>query len=100
MTLSTDEFLRRFLLHVLPRSFVRIRSFGFLSHRRRATLLPVCQRLLELPQEPAASAGPAAPSAALWRCPRCGGPMVVMERLSAMQLHFQLARKGPIPDTS
>jgi hypothetical protein len=46
MTLSAQEFLRRFLLHVLPRGFVRIRSFGFLANRRRATLLPLCQRLL------------------------------------------------------
>ena len=39
MTLSLDEFLRRFLLHVLPKGFVRIRHFGFLANRRRATLL-------------------------------------------------------------
>ena len=36
MTLSLDEFLRRFLLHVLPKGFVRIRNFGFLANRRRA----------------------------------------------------------------
>jgi hypothetical protein len=46
MTLDAQEFLRRFLLHVLPRGFVRIRSFGFLANRRRARLLPLCQRLL------------------------------------------------------
>jgi len=46
MTLGSQEFLRRFLLHVLPRGFVRIRSFGFLANRRRARLLPLCQRLL------------------------------------------------------
>jgi hypothetical protein len=46
MTLAAPEFLRRFLLHVLPRGFVRIRSFGFLANRRRATLLPLCQRFL------------------------------------------------------
>jgi hypothetical protein len=44
MTLSFDEFLRRFLLHVLPKGFVRIRNFGFLANRRRATLLPLCFR--------------------------------------------------------
>jgi len=37
MTLSVEEFLRRFLLHVLPPGFVRIRHFGFLAHRRRAS---------------------------------------------------------------
>jgi Putative transposase len=52
MTLSTQEFLRRFLLHVLPRGFVRIRSFGFLANRRRAMLLPLSQRLLAAHPEP------------------------------------------------
>jgi len=60
MTLSLDVFLRRFLLHLLPRGFVRIRHFGFLANRRRATLLPLCFQLLgPIPQpqiEPAASA--------------------------------------------
>src|SRR5712692_2158685 len=42
MTLSLDEFLRRFLLHLLPDGFVRIRHFGFLANRRRATFLPLC----------------------------------------------------------
>src|SRR6202161_945691 len=51
MTLSVDEFLRRFLLHLLPKGFVRIRNFGFLANRRRATLLPLCFHLLgSLPQ--------------------------------------------------
>ncbi len=49
MTLSADEFLRRFLLHVLPKGFVRIRFFGFLANRRRATLLPICRQLLAAP---------------------------------------------------
>ncbi len=42
MTLSIDEFLRRFLLHLLPKCFVRIRHFGFLANRRRSILLPLC----------------------------------------------------------
>ena len=42
LSLSLDEFLRRFLLHVLPKGFVRIRHFGFLANRRRATTLPLC----------------------------------------------------------
>jgi Putative transposase len=46
LTLSLDEFLRRFLLHVLPKGFVRIRNFGWLANRRRATLLPLCFHLL------------------------------------------------------
>ena len=103
MTLSAEEFLRRFLLHTLPRGFVRIRSFGFLANRRRAMLLPSCRRLLEAlpsapPGEPMASA--AQPGAALWRCPRCGGPMVVIDRLSAQQLQRELAKLGAILDSS
>ena len=45
MTLTADEFLRRFLLHVLPQGFVRIRHFGLLANRRRedaAAALPAC----------------------------------------------------------
>jgi hypothetical protein len=45
MTLSADEFLRRFLLHVLPRGFVRIRHFGFLANRSRARLVGICRQL-------------------------------------------------------
>src|SRR5262252_340367 len=41
MTLSVDGFLRRFLLHILPKGFVRIRNFGFLANRKRAKLLPL-----------------------------------------------------------
>ena len=90
MTLSLDEFLRRFLLHLLPKGFVRIRHFGFLANRRRATLLPLCFQLLGAVQpsqtepEPSPVQGPSP----LWLCPKCGGPMVVVERLTAAQ--FQL----------
>ena len=71
MPLSLDEFLRRFLLHLLPKGFVRIRHFGFLANRRRATLLPLCFQLLgPIPQpqiEPVASA--AEQPSPLYRCP-------------------------------
>ncbi len=46
MSLSVDEFLRRFLLHLLPPRFVRIRYYGFLAHRKRAAMLPLCRRLI------------------------------------------------------
>src|SRR5208283_2532921 len=55
MHLPVAEFLRRFLLHALPRGFVRIRHFGLFAHRRRAALLPLCFHLL-------AAADRAAPS--------------------------------------
>ena len=54
LTLPVDEFLRRFLLHLLPEGFVRIRNFGFLANRKRATLLPLCFQLLSAVQEPQA----------------------------------------------
>jgi len=46
LPLSVDEFLRRFLLHLFPEGFVRIRNFGFLANRKRATTLPRCFQLL------------------------------------------------------
>jgi hypothetical protein len=55
MTLAVEEFLRRFLLHLFPRGFVRIRNFGFLANRQRAELLPLCFQLLQAPDR--ASAG-------------------------------------------
>jgi hypothetical protein len=44
MALPVDRFLRRFVLHLLPDGFVRIRNFGFLANRKRATTLPLCFR--------------------------------------------------------
>lgn len=49
MTLSADEFIRRFLLHVLPAGFQRIRYYGFLGSRRRREKLTLCRRLLDMP---------------------------------------------------
>ena len=46
MTLEADEFIRRFLLHVLPDGFQRIRHYGFLGHRYRQAKLALCRRLL------------------------------------------------------
>jgi hypothetical protein len=90
MALPVDEFLRRFLLHVLPRGFVRIRNFGFLANRRRAELLPLCFRLLQQPERPPTRHMPATPSTrSLWTCPLCGGLMSVVERLSAAQLFLR-----------
>jgi len=97
MTLPVDEFLRRFLLHVLPPGFVRIRHFGFLAHRRRRALLPLCMRLLAESGRTRVEAAPegAGPSSPpLWTCPQCGGPMVLMGRLSALDLRM---RSPPVP---
>jgi Putative transposase/Transposase zinc-binding domain len=91
MTVSLDEFLRRFLLHLLPKGFVRIRNFGFLANRRRATLLPLCFHLLGATQEPQheQDISSASDSYDLWRCPKCGGPMVVVERLTAADIQLR-----------
>jgi Putative transposase/Transposase zinc-binding domain len=91
MTLSLDEFLRRFLLHLLPKGFVRIRHFGFLANRRRATLLPLCFQGLDVvqPSRTQSGASPAHEPRPLWLCPKCGGPMVVIERLTAAQLQLR-----------
>jgi hypothetical protein len=91
MTLALDEFLRRFLLHLLPKGFVRIRHFGFLANRQRAALLPLCFQLLGAVPQPQVEqeASAVKESCPLWRCPKCGGPMVVLERLSAAQLQLR-----------
>ena len=90
MSLSLDEFLCRFLLHVLPKGFVRIRHFGFLANRRRATLLPLCRQALAVVQPPTQpEASTAKQTRPLWLCPKCGAPMVVIERLTAAQLQLR-----------
>jgi hypothetical protein len=90
MTLSLDEFLRRFLLHLLPKGFVRIRHFGFLASRRRAQLLPLCFAALDSASaqtEPATSTDQDInPN---WFCPKCGGPMAIVERFTAAQIQLR-----------
>lgn len=81
MTLSSEEFLRRFLLHVLPRGFVRIRFYGFLAQRRRACLLSVCHQLLQHNPEPVSAAQPSSTSSPILRCPRCASPLHILEIL-------------------
>jgi hypothetical protein len=86
-TLPVDKFLRRFLLHILPQGFVRIRHFGFLANRRRATTLPLCFQLLDAAHQPTAPS--ANDSHPLYRCPKCGGPMKVIERLTAADIQLR-----------
>jgi len=86
MTLLATEFLRRFFLHVLPKGFVRIRHFGYLANRSRASQLPICRQLLAMhpPEQPALPSADETPST--WHCPRCGTAMVVTKRLSAAEV--------------
>jgi hypothetical protein len=83
MTLAADEFLRRFLLHSLPPAFVRIRFFGFLANRKRRELLPLCRQLLGASSDLRLSDEPPPTTR---RCPFCGGPLIVIERLTAAQI--------------
>jgi hypothetical protein len=82
MTVSADEFLRRFLIHVLPKGLVRIRHFGLFANRRRSDALEHCRVLLrattcaDTPQPPSL------------RCPACSGIMLVVERLTRGQIYF------------
>ena len=91
LPLSLDEFLCRFLLHILPQGFVRIRHFGFLANRRRTHLLPLCFQLLgSTPQPPAEQlASSTEDSSDSWRCPKCGGPMRVIERLTVAEIQLR-----------
>jgi len=89
LTLSLDEFLRRFLLHLLPKGFVRIRNFGFLANRRRATLLPLCFQLLGSAPQAEQDISGGKDASDLWRCPKCGGPMQVIEKLSAAEIQLR-----------
>ena len=102
MTITAEEFLRRFLLHTLPRGFVRIRFFGFLAHRRRATSLALCRRLLETNPRPCSTsrATPEPTARGRWTCSLCGGPMVLIERLTAQQISSESVEQAAFIDTS
>jgi predicted Zn-ribbon and HTH transcriptional regulator len=98
MTLTGEEFLRRFVQHVLPKGFPRIRYFGWLANRRRSQLLPRCRLLLAQTSLTTAMAPPGEPAA--WLCPSCQGPMRVVERLAALQILDAEIRKVSIEDSS
>ena len=106
MTLSAVEFLRRFLLHVLPKGFVRIRRCGWWTNRHGGQQLARCRELLGVPTEaepqlpalpiPAAVSEPE--SAA--RCPHCGqGTWVLVEQMPRPS-RWELRRRLPLLDTS
>jgi hypothetical protein len=103
MTLSAEEFLRRFCLHVLPKGFVRIRFYGFLAPRCRRNALPHCRQALDasppLPG-PAVSTGETPTRVPLPPCPACGGVMVTVERLTVRQLAVQAFIDGLAFDSS
>jgi hypothetical protein len=91
VTLPPHEFLRRFLLHVLPAGLVKIRHSGLFGSRRVSTALPIAHRLLAAHPPPPAPAAPASWETLLYRvtgrdvtrCPRCQ--------------HAPLGRRGLVP---
>jgi hypothetical protein len=88
MTLSAMEFLRRFVQHILPRGFVRIRQSGFLANACRARRVALARTLLAAPVTDG-TPGPAATAAAIratWTCPHCGASMIIGPILSARQI--------------
>ncbi|WP_316978860.1 IS91 family transposase [Shumkonia mesophila] len=78
MTLAADEFIRRFLLHVLPRGFHRIRHYGLLAGASRQAGLDRARELLAV-APPADDDGPEEPLDTRPPCPCCGGRMVIIE---------------------
>jgi hypothetical protein len=101
MTLSADEFLRRFMLHVLPRRFVRIRHFGFLTNRHRSAAIALCRQLMGEAPKAQPEPSPSAPApASTWRCPRCAGTMIIIRRLSPEQIRRRCAEGEVFIDSS
>jgi hypothetical protein len=86
MTVPAEEFLRRYLLHVLPKGLVRIRHFGLFANRCRAASLERCRSLLGT--QPCADP-PATPTCQP-PCPLCSGPMTVVQRITPQDLRYAL----------
>jgi len=85
MTLKATEFLRRFVHHILPRGFIRIRQYGFLAHRCRADRLTLARQLLAATPMPRESC-PGISDPPAWRCPQCGTAMRIGPNLTACEL--------------
>ena len=84
MTIATHEFIRRFLIHVLPAGFHRIRHYGLFASTTRAKNIARARELLAVPKPPS-DAGHAGcdnagePQMLSYPCPCCGGPMIIIE---------------------
>jgi len=100
LTLSAEEFLRRFLQHVLPKGFTKIRHYGLLSNRQRQARLRLARRLL-LPITALASAALAAiEPAELPRCPQCGSVRRLRGELLPPVVSSPFVSVGPEPPGS
>jgi hypothetical protein len=105
MTLSTEEFMRRFLLHVLPSGFHRIRHYGLLANANRKHQIATARELLHQPEAepaPAIAAGNSAVGATTstvrptFVCRHCGAPMLVIETFARAQ-HIRGPPRSPPP---
>lgn len=85
MTLAADEFMRRFLLHVLPGGFHRIRHYGLIANSGRRENLARARELLHVAPAPPKDDAPAEPAQPAFVCPCCGAPMIVIEILARAQ---------------
>jgi hypothetical protein len=98
MTLAADEFIRRFLLHVLPTGFHRIRHYGLFANGGRAENLARARKLLGQPPpqdqlEPVTETDQPTPLAQ--PCPCCGGPMIVIETFEPGHTPWHHAPRAP-----
>ena len=83
MTLDVGEFIRRFLIHVLPKGFHRIRRYGLFASANRAETTAQVRELLELATPAAEAEIEIDPAALAQPCPCCGGRMFVIETFDA-----------------
>src|SRR6516162_5551314 len=99
MTLAVEEFLRRFLLHVLPQASCASATLASWPLAGAQFYCPLCFQFLGRPADlpPAPDQQPAdeegvlltLPPPSLWPCPRCGGPMIILERLTAAEMYLR-----------
>lgn len=110
MTLDAGEFIRRFLLHVLPSGFMRLRHYGLLGNRDRGAKLSRCRKLLEVPDSTGEEPEPPRDSKSAYEtltgvsfdtCPSCHlGHMVCVEILNSSVYHRAPGPTRPAMDSS
>ena len=102
MALPSHEFIRRFLMHVLPKGFHRIRHYGFLANGTRAANLARARSLLagtshDQEPDPESPEKPDEPSLPAYPCPSCGGPVMIIETFEPGCTPTHHRQRGP-PD--
>ena len=103
MTLVTNEFIRRFLLHVLPQGFHRIRHYGLFANGRRSENLARARHLLEVeqhrdqPEQGDEGNQREQPPKPTYTCPSCGGPMIIIETFEPRYTQWRHQPRAPPP---